>query len=84
MVDTIDVTQAQYFIPEIWAQEALEILRSNIVLTPRVYSDSDVASFSVGDISTIPPALSVIGPKASIATIIPVRESMAAAATATP
>lgn len=53
-VDTIDVTQAQYFIPEIWANTALEILRSNIVLTPRVYSDSDVASFSVGDVLHIP------------------------------
>ena len=54
MVDTIDVTQAQYFIPEIWANSALEILRSNIVLTPRVYSDSDVAPFSVGDVLHVP------------------------------
>lgn len=54
MVDTIDVTQAQYFIPEIWANEALEILRANIVLTPRVYSDSDVSAQSVGDILHIP------------------------------
>ncbi len=54
MVDTIDVSQAQYFIPEVWAQEALEILRSNIVLTPRVYSDSDVAAFSVGDVLHVP------------------------------
>ena len=50
----IDVTQAQYFIPEIWAQSALEILRANIVLTPRVYSDSDVAAFSVGDVLHVP------------------------------
>ena len=54
MVDTIDVTQAQYFIPEIWANSALEILRENIVLTPRVYSDSDVAAFSVGDVLHVP------------------------------
>ena len=54
MADTIDVTQAQYFIPEIWANTALPILRSNIVLTPRVYSDSDVAAFGVGDILNIP------------------------------
>lgn len=54
MVDTIDVTQAQYFIPEIWANTALPILRANIALTPRVYSDSDVASFSVGDTLNIP------------------------------
>jgi len=53
-VDTIDVTQAQYFIPEIWANSALEILRSRIVMTPRVYSDSDVAAFSVGDVLHIP------------------------------
>jgi hypothetical protein len=53
-INTIDVTQAQYFIPEIWANTALEILRSRIVLTPRVYSDSDVAAFSVGDVLHIP------------------------------
>ena len=66
MVDTIDVTQAQYFIPEIWAQSALEILRSNIVLTPRVYSDSDVAAFSVGDVLHIPyPGTLAASPKAA-------------------
>jgi hypothetical protein len=54
MVDTIDVTQASDFIPEIWANTALPILRSNIVLTPRVYSDSDVATFGVGDILNVP------------------------------
>ncbi|EKD86867.1 MAG: hypothetical protein ACD_37C00119G0003 [uncultured bacterium] len=36
------------------------------------------------DISTIPPALSVIGPNASIATMIPVRESIDIAAIAIP
>src|SRR3990172_7801370 len=36
------------------------------------------------DISTIPPALSVIGPKASIATTIPVKESMDMAERAIP
>ena len=35
-------------------------------------------------ISAIPPALSVIGPKASIATTMPAIESMDTAATATP
>jgi hypothetical protein len=54
MVSSIDVTEAQYFIPEIWANSALEILRENIVLTPRVYSDSDVAPFSVGDVLHVP------------------------------
>jgi len=51
---TIDVTQAQYFIPEIWANRAIEILRSLIVATPRVSRDSDVAAFNVGDILHIP------------------------------
>jgi hypothetical protein len=32
----------------------------------------------------MPPALSVIGPKASIATMMPVSDSMEVAATATP
>lgn len=54
MANTIDVTQAQYFIPEIWANSALEILRQLIVATPRVSRDSDVAAFSQGDILHIP------------------------------
>lgn len=54
MVNTIDVTQAQYFIPEIWANEAIPILRRNIVATPRLIRDSDVATFSRGDILHIP------------------------------
>src|SRR3989344_9642457 len=36
------------------------------------------------DIAAVPPALSVMGPKESIATIIPVNESIAMAATAIP
>lgn len=54
MAATIDVTQAQYFIPEIWAQSALQILRQNVAAVPRVIRDSDVASFSRGDILHIP------------------------------
>lgn len=54
MVNTIDTTQAQYFIPEIWANEAIPILRQNIVATPRLIRDSDVASFQQGDILHIP------------------------------
>lgn len=54
MANTIDVTQAQYFIPEIWANEALAVLRQNIVATPRVSRDSDVATFSRGDVLHIP------------------------------
>jgi len=42
------------FIPEIWANEALEILRSNIVLAPLVTKDTDVASFQVGSKLHIP------------------------------
>lgn len=42
------------FIPEIWANTALEILRANIVLAPVVTKDSDVAAFSVGSKLHIP------------------------------
>jgi hypothetical protein len=52
--NTIDVTQAQYFIPEIWANEALAILRQHVVATPRVARDSDVGAFQRGDILHIP------------------------------
>lgn len=51
---TIDVTQAQYFIPEIWGNYALPILRSVIFAAPNVLKDSDVASFSVGDVLHVP------------------------------
>lgn len=54
MVATIDVTQAQYFIPEIWAQKAIPILRENIVLAPNVTRDTDLAAFVRGDILHIP------------------------------
>lgn len=43
------------FIPEIWANEALEILRSNIVLAPLVTRDTDITNaFSVGSKLHIP------------------------------
>jgi hypothetical protein len=45
---------AQYFIPEVWGNRALEILRSNVVLARLVAKDSDVAAFQVGDILHIP------------------------------
>lgn len=51
---TIDVTQAQYFIPEIWGNYALPILRSVIFAAPRILKDSDVASFTVGDVLHVP------------------------------
>lgn len=54
MASTIDVTQAQYFIPEIWANSALEILRSKVFVASRVLRDSDVANFTQGDILHIP------------------------------
>lgn len=54
MANTIDTTQAQYFIPEVWANEALAILRQNISVTPRVSRDSDVGSFTRGDILHVP------------------------------
>ena len=41
-------------------------------------------SSGMSAISAMPPALSVIGPKASSATIMPASESMATAATAMP
>lgn len=50
----INVTLAQHFIPEIWANSALAVLRRNIVATPRLSRDSDVASFARGDILHIP------------------------------
>jgi hypothetical protein len=50
----ITTTVAQYFIPEIWAQRALEVLRANIVLARLVTKDTDVAAFQVGDILHIP------------------------------
>lgn len=50
----ITATSAANFIPEIWAQTALQALRSNIVLARLVTRDSDVASFTVGDILHVP------------------------------
>jgi hypothetical protein len=50
----ITPTVAQYFIPEVWALRALEVLRANMVLARLVAKDSDVAAFQVGDILHIP------------------------------
>jgi len=50
----INNTVALPFIPEIWANTALEVLRANIVLAPLVTKDSDVASFTVGSKLHIP------------------------------
>ncbi|MFT8358550.1 P22 phage major capsid protein family protein [Bifidobacterium aquikefiri] len=55
MADTvINTTTIAPFIPQIWANEALEILRNNIVLAPLVTKDTDVASFNQGDTLHIP------------------------------
>lgn len=47
-------TSASPFIPQIWANTALEILRSKIVLAKLVTRDSDLAAFAVGDTLNIP------------------------------
>jgi len=46
----ITTTTAAAFIPEIWAQRALEVLRSNVVLAKLVTKDTDLATFQVGDV----------------------------------
>jgi len=50
----ITTTTASAFIPEIWAQRALEVLRANIVLARLVTKDTDVATFQFGDVLHIP------------------------------
>lgn len=50
----ITVTTAANFIPELWANRALEVLRSQIVMARLVARDTDVDSFQVGDILHIP------------------------------
>jgi len=50
----ITATVAQYFIPEVWANRALEVLRANVVLARLVAKDTDVAAFQVGDVLHIP------------------------------
>ena len=48
-------TTATPFIPEIWANTALEVLRNNIVLAPLVTKDTDITgAFSVGSKLHIP------------------------------
>lgn len=54
MADTLGVSQLANFIPEIWANTALEVLRSQIVLARLVTKDTDVANFTVGDVLTVP------------------------------
>lgn len=47
-------TTAGSFIPQVWANTALEILRNKVVLAKLVTRDSDVAAFQVGDVLNIP------------------------------
>ena len=51
-----DITRASAaaFIPQIWANTALEILRNRVVLAKLVTRDSDIAAFQVGDTLNIP------------------------------
>lgn len=42
------------FIPEIWAQRALQALRANVVVAKKVYRDGDVAAFTQGATLHIP------------------------------
>ncbi len=54
MVATLGTAELGNFIPEIWANTALEALRSKIVLAKIITKDTDVATFTVGDVLTIP------------------------------
>lgn len=66
----VTVTSAANFIPEIWANRALEILRANMVMAKLVLRDSDVASFTVGDTLNIPiPGTMVAKDKAADSTV---------------
>ena len=50
----ITTSNAAQFIPEIWANRALEIMRNQIVLARLVTKDTDVAAFNTGDVLHIP------------------------------
>jgi hypothetical protein len=50
----ITKTTADAFIPEIWANRALEVLRANIVLAKLVTKDTDIATFQMGDVLHVP------------------------------
>jgi hypothetical protein len=50
----INVTSAANFIPEVWANTALQALRNRIVLASIVTKDSDIASFTQGSVLHIP------------------------------
>lgn len=59
MADTLNANSAGAgalgaFIPEIWANTALEVLRNQIVLARLITRDTDVASFTVGNVLNVP------------------------------
>lgn len=54
MVATLGTAELGNFIPEIWANTALEALKAKIVLAKLITKDTDVTgSFTVGDVLTI-------------------------------
>ncbi len=72
------------FIPEIWAQTALEVLRANIVLAKLVTKDTDVGQFQVGDVLYIPyPGTFTAADKAADGSVTPVVPSGTAAVSVT-
>ena len=42
------------FIPEIWANQALEVLRGEIVIARQITKDTDIATFQTGDVLNVP------------------------------
>jgi len=54
MADTLGTTALANFIPEIWANTALEQLRAKIVAARLIAKDTDIATFTVGDVLTVP------------------------------
>jgi len=59
MADTLNANAAGAgalgaFIPEIWANSALEVLRNQIVLARLITRDTDVATFTQGNVLNVP------------------------------
>jgi hypothetical protein len=72
----VTTTTAAVFIPEIWAQRALDYVRANITLAKLVTKDSDVAAFQKGDVLHIPyPGTFTAAQKSADTAITPVAPS---------
>ena len=71
----ITSTSASAFIPQIWANTALEILRNKVVLAKLVTRDSDVATFQVGDTLNIPYPGSMVANDKAINTAVTVQQT---------